>query len=76
MAWRRSGVGLAAVLILISMGAFTAVAVSDGGRSGGMKQFNACITGSGFLVPSRVTGVGASWWRRSKIGHVATSSVR
>ncbi len=44
---------VAAVLVLISMGAFTAVAFSDGGRGGGMKQFDACITGSRFLVLTR-----------------------
>jgi hypothetical protein len=38
------------VLVLISMGVFTAIAFSDGGASGGMKQFNACITGNRFLV--------------------------
>ena len=52
MTWRRSGVRFAATLtaVLISMSVLTASAFSDGGRSDGMKQFNACIAGSRFLL--------------------------
>jgi hypothetical protein len=38
------------VLILISMSVLTAIASRDGGRGGGMQEFNACVTGSRFLV--------------------------
>jgi len=38
---------------LISMGVLAVVAFRDGGKSGGMKEFNACITGTRFLVLTR-----------------------
>ena len=50
MMWRRSGVRVAAtvtVLVLIAIGMLWAIAFRG---PGGMKEFNACITGSRFLA--------------------------
>ena len=56
MRWRRSGVRVAAMvtaLILIALAVFSVLALTGGRRGGGgsgIQEFNACISGSHFLV--------------------------